>query len=454
MSKFIKDFHTQFIVDIYFSAPGRRKTFKKGEVLLRQEQFNDRLYLVLSGAFRGYAANPDGTEIQIFTATPQMFIGVNSFFSTSRTMTNVVALEESVVAYISYKEAVELAGGAASLAEQFLPIIINELIYRQQQTHEIAGEKEKTLKKLIQSEKMASLGQMAAGIAHELNNAIVVLEKNTSWLAERIRGFIASNNASMLPFFVAGYQSGRSISNNEMREKFNRLRESLGLSEDAADLLSQTSIPESELKKLGKKLEPEARMIGEYWEAGATIKDMLIAAHHATHVVKTVKTLGAGRREQRERVSIDESIRETITLMQSNLRRISVELNLNNVPPVIANMGELIQVWSNLMRNACESMLAGDTADPKLTIDCSVKNGEVVVAVTDNGPGIPEEIRESIFQPNVTTKKEGLSFGLGLGLTIVQRIVDSWGGKINVDSSPGRTTFTVILPIGESHEQA
>jgi signal transduction histidine kinase len=448
MSTFIKNFHTQFLVDIYFSAPERRSKFRKDEVLLTQDEFNDRLYLVVKGSFRGYARNPDGDELEIFVATPYMFVGVNSFFSTSKTMTNVVALEDSEVAYISYKEAVELAGGTASLAEQFLPVVVNELLYRQQRTHEIAAEREKAFKKLIQSEKMASLGQMAAGIAHELNNAIVVLEKNTKWLGEEMEKFVREHSPEMLPFFKAGIQSGRSLSTGEIRKKQNRLIRSFGLREDQAEKLAETSIGEDELGKLSSDLIPIVDRLANYWEAGATIKDMLIAAQHATHVVKTVKTLGTPHPAEREPVDVNESIRETLTLLQSNVRRIAVELRLGDVEPIHAHTGELIQVWSNIIKNACESVENARTERPQLTIT-SIQRGEsVIVSIRDNGPGIPSDIRDKIFQPNITTKKEGLSFGLGLGLTIVQRIVSSYQGKIQVESEPGSTTFTIQLPTG------
>ena len=70
------------------------------------------------------------------------------------------------------------------------------------------------------------------------------------------------------------------------------------------------------------------------------------------------------------------------------------------------------------------------------------------VSLIDNGPGIPDEIKDKIFQPNFTTKKGGLSFGLGLGLSIVQRLVDSYNGKIEVSSRKGKTSFTVKIPVG------
>ncbi len=451
MSTFIKNFHTQFLIDIYFSDPKRVLTLKKNEFLFKQEQFNDRLFLVKKGKLRGFGVNPDGSEVEFFIATKFMFVGVNSFFSTSKTMTNIIALEDSEVAYIGYKDAIYLAGGNASLSEQFLPVIVSELTFRQRRMMDIGAEKEKTLKKLIHSEKLASLGQMAAGIAHELNNAIAVLEKNTRWLGDQIEKIVHEHSPEMLKYFRTGYHEGRTLSNSEIRARQKRYQIIFKISEDTADTLAQTNIDEEEFKKSKKDLEKLAPTISSYWETGATIKDMLVAAHHATYVVKSVKELGAQRSQRNQTVDVNETIKESLTLLQSDLRRINVDLHFSTLPSIIANTGELIQVWSNLIKNACESMIQAKTPDPQLVITSSLKKDKIIVTVKDNGPGIPEHIKDSIFQPNVTTKKEGLSFGLGLGLTIVQRIIDSYGAKISVESVPCNTTFTITIPTGVKH---
>jgi len=448
MSKFIKNFHTQFLIDIYFSDPKRVVTLKKGEFLFKQDQFNDRLFLVKKGKVRGFGVNPDGSEVEFFIATQYMFVGVNSFFSTSKTMTSVVALEDSEIAYIGYKDAIYLAGGSASLAEQFLPVIVSELTFRQRRMMDIGAEKEKTLKKLIQSEKLASLGQMAAGIAHELNNAIAVLEKNTRWLGEQIDEIISMHDPDMLEYFRTGLHEGRTLSNTEIRARQQRYQSIFKLPEDTADMLAQTSMHEDELKKIKKGIKKLAPLISSYWETGATIKDMLVAAHHATYVVKSVKELGIKRSQRNQEVDINETIKESLTLLQSDLRRITVDLHFSTLPSIIGNTGELIQVWSNIIKNACESMLHAKTEKPQLVITSELKGNKIVVSVKDNGPGIPKEIKDKIFQPNVTTKVEGLSFGLGLGLTIVQRILDSYGAKISVYSEPGNTIFTITIPTG------
>jgi signal transduction histidine kinase len=450
MSTFVKNFHTQFLIDIYFSDPNRVLKLPKDTFLFKQDQFNDRLFLVKEGKLRGFGINPDGSEVEFFIATPFMFVGVNSFFSTSKTMTNVVALNDSVVAYVGYKDAVYLAGGNASLSEQFLPVIVSELTIRQTRMMEIGAEKEKALKKLIQSEKLASLGQMAAGIAHELNNAIAVLEKNTGWLGEQLAKIIESHNPDMLLYFRKGMAEGRSLSNSEIRSREKQYQKVFKLSDIAAEILAQTSLDESDLAKLGR-IEESAPLIGTFWEAGATIKDMLIAAQHATYVVKSVKELGVHRSQRDQKIDVNETLKEALTLLQSDLRKINVDLHFSTVPAIIANIGELIQVWSNLIKNACESLVHGKTAEPLLEVATYEENGKIIVKIQDNGPGIPDDIKHKIFQPNVTTKKEGLSFGLGLGLPIVQRILDGYGAKIVFESEPGNTIFTISIPTGGTH---
>jgi hypothetical protein len=120
------------------------------------------------------------------------------------------------------------------------------------------------------------------------------------------------------------------------------------------------------------------------------------------------------------------------------------------MPLIYGDMTELVQIWVNIIKNSCDAMEAAETKDPKVTIRCSHTKTHVFVHITDNGPGVSEESAEKIFQMDFTTKKNGLSFGLGLGLAIVQRIVDSYGGEIILASRPQNTTFNIKLPV-ENH---
>jgi len=116
-----------------------------------------------------------------------------------------------------------------------------------------------------------------------------------------------------------------------------------------------------------------------------------------------------------------------------------------NLPKIPANGGELNQVWTNLIDNAISAMNSQANGAKVLTVRTALEPDDVLVEFTDNGPGIPPEIRGRIFEPFFTTKSVGE--GTGLGLDIVQRIVHTHQGNIQVDSQPGRTSFQVRLPL-------
>lgn len=187
----------------------------------------------------------------------------------------------------------------------------------------------------------------------------------------------------------------------------------------------------------------------DQWEIGATFHDIAAAADLATEVVRSVRALAAPGGERTVGLNINETIREALTLLQSPLRKASVVLDLDELPSVAANRSECVQVWSNLIQNALESMAGAEMEEARLEIISRFSENAVRVEIRDNGPGIAEDDMSRIFQPDFTTKEKGLDFGLGLGLSIVERIVHANGGDIQVRSHPGKTVFTVIWPGGK-----
>ena len=144
-----------------------------------------------------------------------------------------------------------------------------------------------------------------------------------------------------------------------------------------------------------------------------------------------------------------------MTLLTNKLKHITVETELTPCPTLTADLTELVQIWTNIINNAYDAMQQAGTPQPTLRIATSSHTAEglhllpttyVRVSISNNGPAIPEEIQEKIFHPNFTTKKLGLDFGLGLGLSIVRRLVDSYNGTIELTSNDGETTFSINLP--------
>ncbi|MEJ2005446.1 MAG: ATP-binding protein [Cyclobacteriaceae bacterium] len=143
---------------------------------------------------------------------------------------------------------------------------------------------------------------------------------------------------------------------------------------------------------------------------------------------------------------MNKTIQDAITILRSLTRPVTLEVDLEDELEVIeACPGELVQVWVNLIKNAVESLLQHDVREPLVKVKSWQSAHHIWVSVEDNGPGIDPSIIGKIYEPNFTTKVGGISLGLGLGLTIVNRIVAEHNGSIKVDSKPGSTRFTVKL---------
>jgi signal transduction histidine kinase len=147
-----------------------------------------------------------------------------------------------------------------------------------------------------------------------------------------------------------------------------------------------------------------------------------------------------------EPVDIAKGLRDTLAVMGAKARGKSVALMVDapaDLPRVRGFGGELNQVWANLIDNALDAVKDGG----KVRVTARVEGKKIVVRVTDDGSGIPPEVKSRIFDPFFTTKPVGQ--GTGLGLDIVRRLVDRNDGSIEVASEPGRTEFRVMLPLAE-----
>jgi C4-dicarboxylate-specific signal transduction histidine kinase len=173
---------------------------------------------------------------------------------------------------------------------------------------------------------------------------------------------------------------------------------------------------------------------------------MGIVSHQATHVINSIKTMGISNQNWSKDVDLNKTVTDAIAILRSLTRRVTLTVDLDEtIAPIEACHGELVQVWVNLIKNAIESLSQFKVNDPQVRVRTFQTARHVKVSIEDNGVGIPPEIIEKIYEPNFTTKVEGISLGLGLGLTIVQRIVAEHAGSIRLSSAPGKTCFTVNL---------
>lgn len=444
-----ESYDLQWVKKEFFSDPEKVIELKKGEVLFNEREHNHRLYLILKGSVAGYISDGSGSDFKVFESYKDKFVGVYSFFSEERlSYAKVVAQEDTKLAYVDSRQEILNKGDLQSYVRFFVSLIVNELISRQYFARKMAIEKEITLKKLMHTDKMATLGQMAAGLAHELNNAVGVLQRKTEWLSEVIPGYLKEKDRhNNYRFFELGKEKGQFLSSSEVRNRKKEIEKKFKVSSNMAKKLARTGLTDKDLEEIGVEKEEHGNRMYHYWEIGSTFYDMELAARHATHVVKSVKQLGVTDHPIEQGVKVNDTINEALALLKSLLRNIKVEVKLEDLPEIRGSSGELVQIWVNIIKNAAEALISSDTKNQTIWVSSETKDKFIIVRIIDNGPGIPKEVRNRIFQPNVTTKIGGLSFGLGLGLSIVDRIVAGHEGEIEVNSKPGKTEFKILIPI-------
>lgn len=435
----------QDVIDRHFNEPTRTVRLATGETLLNQGDPNRRLYRVRSGLMRGHIAEDDGTLTDVLRAGPGNLVGVQSFFGNGVNSQTLTALEETELGYI--ERDMPIKPGEPSLERLLMPIVLGELIRRQRKALELAESERETREQLDQLQRVSALGQLAAGVAHELNNAITVLVRGTSWIAQTVQLVVDQNERVLHRAFDAGLEHGRRASAAEVRQHTTILEKKLGVSYSDARKLARTGLSEPHLASFND-LKKNVDHVVRLWELGATIHDMRLSADQAEHVVQSMRNLGSSRVRDDQPVDINETINTALKLLRGQLEHVELSADLQDLPTIRASQGKLVQVWTNLIKNGIEAMTAGGTPTrrPKISITSRATRDSVMVVIDDTGPGIPDDVLPRIFEPSFSTKTHGLNFGLGLGLSIVQRVAAECGGNITAKNTPTGARFIVQLP--------
>jgi signal transduction histidine kinase len=344
----------------------------------------------------------------------------------------------------------------------------------EEQSEIITAEKDKSEKaleelkkaqvKLVQSEKMASLGQLVAGIAHEVNtpvsaiqSAINEVEHDYSEMLEyliRVGHVLNDDQKEVYQaacIHIIEHQLNRSTS--DQRKTAKDIKDVLSLNHVSnaryhAKILSKVGFNENDLNKLTPLFESgHLDMITDsFYLLGMSrihVRDIKIAISRILNLVKALKSYSHIDTDKLSFTSLEEDLNNTLIILHNKIKRaITIEKDFDDIPKVRCYPDMLNQVWTNLIHNAIQSMKGEGVI--KLRLKQRDKD-TLFVEVTDNGPGIPEEIQKKIFEPYFTTRAKGE--GTGLGLSITREIVSEHNGHIEFESEPGRTTFRVIIPI-------
>ena len=425
-----------------------------GELLFEENDPGDSAYVVASGSVEVVKAT-EGREALVAVREAGSVIGEMALLQEAPRMASVRARSPTELLTISRQTLDQLLEVSPSAARSMFRVLIE----RMQQTSE----------RLRHSDRMAQLGTLTAGVAHELNNPAAAVRRAAQGLNGQLDAYTALMAETEIPGAGMARQRALALVAERLPSTGER-RTTLALADAEAEAeawlerrgveepwrlapdLVHAGIDVAMLERLGDDL--DAAALGDatrFLVASISIRRLVNEVDEGTRrlsdIVRAMKGYAFLDQAPVQDVDVVQGLEDTLMLLGHKTRQVCVQREFDPQLPKIQALGsELNQVWTNLIDNACGALSeVGDDRQPTLTLRVHPEAADIVVEVEDNGPGIPSDVRDRIFDAFFTTKPPGQ--GTGLGLQISYRIIVlEHRGELTVDSEPGRTTFNVVLP--------
>jgi len=438
----------------WLAAHGTLRKLEAGDALSHKGVEVAGLYVVLSGHVAFFVDRGSGPQKVIEWRTGDV-TGVLPYSRLGSPPGNAIAQETTEILALPRSSLRALIHDCYHVTELLVHVMLDRA------RHFTSGD--------LLNEKMISLGKLSAGLAHELNYPASAIERSATLLEDRLEDAEAATHAlgvarlsekqlaavdairnACLAKAATGVRSP--IEQAEREEAIADWLADHGLDTDPAETLADTPVSFEALDQIAAAVEgPALDAVLRWAAAGCAVRalasEIQDAAMRISGLVAAIK--GFTHMDQAmvaEPVDLGPSLSNTVAVLKAKarLKSVAVDIKLEDgLPQVRGFAGELNQIWGNLIDNALDAVPEGS----RVEVLAKRENRRVVVRIVDNGPGIPPNIRERIFEPFFSTKSQGQ--GTGLGLDIVRRLVGHNEGLIEVESEPGHTEFRVELPIAE-----
>jgi signal transduction histidine kinase len=427
--------------------------FQAGELIFEEGSPGDFAYVIKEGQIE-ISRYSDGRRVPLARRGTGEVIGEMALLEEAPRMASARALTDCVLVAIGREELDQLLGSSPSAARAILGTVMTRL--------------RETQAALRQSEKMAQLGILSAGIAHELNNPAAAVLRGARQLEAAVEE-LRAGPASVAGLRLSGPQmeelkrlleegsrpnrpavEASPLERSDRQDALERWLDGHGVAgaERLAGELAEMGYGPEGLEELARlysphQLEELLPLISAAHRAGCLLEEISLGAGEIASIVKALKSYVYLDQAPVQEVDVHEGLENTLIILRHKLKAgIAVRKDFDPaLPRIEAHGGELNQVWTNLIDNAAYSL----RAQGEIVLRTRRDGDWIVVEVQDNGPGIPEQLQSKVFALFFTTKPLGQ--GTGQGLNISYNIVRRHGGSIDFRSKPGSTVFTVRLPL-------
>jgi signal transduction histidine kinase len=437
----------------WFISQSQEVHLKAGQIYSREGDPADAMYVILEGEFQ-WRGEFNG-ETFVFAQKPGDVTGVLPFSRMTHFTVTGRALSDGRILKFPASLFQDLVQKMPELAKRLVGLMSDRI--REATRFE------------QQRDRLASLGKLSAGLAHELNNPASAAKRATSQLRDILkkiknaslelgrRDLTAAQKAEIERMEAAFTQPEvvppDALTMSDLEDQIDSLLRSHGQNDlwMLAAALARRNIKPEALESLFASLEADTARaalvrIAASVEVASLLHEIESSTSRISDLVRAIKEYTYMDQAAIQNVDVVKSLENTLTILNHKLKQgVTVQRDYQRVPLLVNSFGsELNQVWTNIIDNAIDAM----GGKGELRVRTYRDDGFVVVEIGDNGPGISPEVQPHIFEPFFTTK--GVGEGTGLGLDTVQRIVRKHRGNIQVTSKPGNTCFQVWLPVAEA----
>jgi signal transduction histidine kinase len=438
-------------------AMATRVELEPGEELFAEGSEGNRAYVIESGQLEIVKISGK-RNVSLALRTSGEVIGEMALLEDRPRMASAVARDHVRLIAIQREELQELLRTSPSAAQAILYTVLKR--WRSTQS------------RVQQSEKMAQLGTLTAGIAHELNNPAAAVKRGAEMLSESMSALTETfTQLSQLGFSEEQWQFWRRLSNHarvqgerppeldalsrsDREYELEEWLEDLSVEDswEYASSLVNLNFEAGELEELAaqfdaKQLAVVLRWLNNAYTTYSLFAEMNQGATRISGIVKGLKTYAYLDQAPVQMVDLHQGIDDTLLILSHKLKSgPSVRREYEpDLPKIMGYGSELNQVWTNILDNAIDALKDKPPGEGLITIRTQLQGDWVIVEIEDNGPGIPADIQSRIFEPFFTTKPPGVGTGLGLDISY-NIVVNKHRGDIQLESEPGRTCFQIWLP--------